>query len=95
MEGLRQPLRGARTLTQTSGSEEDSDQPLPSRVPTETDDLRTNYYLSQIVKNAPTTTIKKACAESHWPPTANHLNIKAAQQLVPHELFNWIAWTTG
>ena len=28
-------------------SEEDSDQPLPSRAPTETDDLKTNYYLSR------------------------------------------------
>ena len=80
---------------ETSESEEDSNHPLPSRAPTETDDLRTNYYSSQIVRNALTTTIKKARSESHWPPTADHLNIKAAQHLVPHELFNWLAWTTG
>lgn len=67
--------------------------PSTSSCPTDQDNMRTSYLSSQIVRNA----IEESMSTFHspWPPTAANLNVNCAKQLVPHELFNWIACTTG
>ena len=49
------------------------------------DELLTNFMSSQIVNNAVQDSLS----------TAEILNINTVKALVPHQLFNWIAWTTG
>ena len=57
------------------------------------DDLRTTYFSSKIVKNAIEDSLSQF--KCPWPPTAENLNTDSARKLVPHKLFNWIAWTIG
>lgn len=48
---------------------------------------------AKIVKNA----IQESLStfQSPWAPTPENLNITSAKRLIPHQLLNWIAWTTG
>ena len=76
-------------------SEEDGSPHNASSAPQQSDpdELLTNFMSSQIVKNA----VQDSLSTFHtpWPPTAEILNINTVKALVPHQLFNWIAWTTG
>ena len=55
--------------------------------------MRTSYSSSKIVRNAMEDSL--STFQSPWPLTAAILNVNCTKQLVPHQLFNWIAWTTG
>ena len=57
------------------------------------DNMRTSYFSSQIVRNGIEDSL--STFQSPYPPTTANLNVNCTRQLVPHELFNWIAWTPG
>ena len=65
----------------------------PTTIKTEHEVLRTNCMSAKIVKSAVENPVSKF--STPWPPTAENLNVDIAKSLVPHQLFNWIAWTTG
>ena len=64
-----------------------ADYTSPTTTKTEHEVLCTNYMSAKIVKSAVENSISKF--STPWP----HVDI--AKSLVPHRLFNWIAWTTG
>jgi hypothetical protein len=83
--------------TDHSSEDDESDEPDEQSQlhmhPCNQDDMRTTYFSSKIVKNAIQESVSNF--ECPWPPIAENLNTDSARKLVPHELFNWIAWTTG
>lgn len=70
-----------------------ADYTSPTTTKTEHEVLRTNYMSAKIVMSAVENSVSKF--STPWPPTAKNLNVDIAKSLVPHQLFNWIAWTTG
>ena len=54
------------------------------------DDMRTTYFSSKQQIEDLLSQFK--CP---WPPAAENVNTDSARKLLPHELFNWIAWITG
>ena len=70
-----------------------ADYTSPTTTKTEHEVLRTNYMSAKIVKSAVENSVSKFSIP--WPPTAENLNVDIAKSLVSHQLFNWIAWTTG
>ena len=69
-----------------------ADYTSPTTTKTVYEVLRTNYMSAKIVKSAVENSVSKF--STSWPPTAENLNVDIAKSLVPHQLFNWIAWTT-
>ena len=87
----------------SSSSSEDSDGDMNLEMETEepdnatteiTDDYRLLYHaaltLKEILQNA-----AKSSEKLPWPPTAGDLTLERAFEVVPHQLFNFIAWASG
>ena len=80
----------------TSSETESSDDPggpSTSRASLYTDEAWSNLYLSAI-------TLKEAVSSTKglkdiWPPRSQDLSMDRIQEMVPVQLFNFIAWSTG
>ena len=93
------PVKGALEQMSTDHDSQDSEAEeinIPPWTPprsNDQDNMRTSYFSSQIVRNAIEDSL--STFQSPWPPIAANLNVNCTKQLVPHQLFNWISWTTG
>ena len=53
--------------------------------------LRNAYVTALELRNE----INSVKSSAPWPPTAEHLNLQAAEAVVPWRLYNFLAWTIG
>ena len=72
----------------SSSSDEDD-----TRTP-ETDDTRLLYHAAMTLKDDIVDKCKTT-PKLRWPPTAQQLTMSAASNLIPNNLFNFIAWSTA
>ena len=79
--------------TDTDESEVGQLQARRSHHPSKQDEMRNCFFSAKSMRNVIHESSSKA--EVPWPPTAQTIGLESAKQLVPHQLFNWIAWTCG
>uniref|UniRef100_UPI0035901801 uncharacterized protein isoform X2 n=1 Tax=Myxine glutinosa TaxID=7769 RepID=UPI0035901801 len=89
--GVEDVIEDAVVDASSEGSESERSVGASPSQCVDLDGLRTLYSAAQILKCS----LDSIETSSTWPPTAEDLHIQTTNHIIPYQLFNFLAWSSG